>query len=81
MSYMDSFVLQLPVEKLPAYRRMTRKCGKKWMEHDALAYTECLADEVKPGKLTSVKLKPGETVVLRGSSMCHARIVIVSTEC
>jgi uncharacterized protein YbaA (DUF1428 family) len=35
MSYMDGFVLQLPVEKLPAYRRMTRKCGKKWMEHHA----------------------------------------------
>ncbi|MDQ3510286.1 MAG: DUF1428 domain-containing protein, partial [Pseudomonadota bacterium] len=33
----------------------------------ALAYTECVADDVQPGKRTSfpqsVKLKPGETVV------------------
>jgi uncharacterized protein YbaA (DUF1428 family) len=41
--------------------------GKVWREHGALAYTECVADDVKPGKLTSfpqaVKLKPGETVI------------------
>ncbi|GLQ46300.1 hypothetical protein GCM10007862_13510 [Dyella lipolytica] len=66
MSYVDGFVLPIPLDKLPEYRRMTRKCGKIWMEHGALAYTECLADDVKPGKVTSfpqaVKLKPGETV-------------------
>jgi uncharacterized protein YbaA (DUF1428 family) len=67
MSYVDGFVLPVPVDNLPAYRRLTRRCGKVWMEHGALAYTECLADDVKPGKYTSfpqsVKLKPGETVV------------------
>jgi uncharacterized protein YbaA (DUF1428 family) len=55
------------VEKLRPDRRMTRKCGKICTEHGALAYTECLADDVKPGKLTSfpqsLKLKLGETVV------------------
>ena len=38
-----------------------------WREHGALEYVECIADDVKPGKVTSfpqsVKLKPGETVV------------------
>ena len=67
MNYVDGFVLPIPVKKLPVYRRMARQCGKIWMEHGALAYTECMADDVKPGKLTSfpqsVKLKPGETVV------------------
>jgi len=67
MSYVDGFVLPVPIEKLPAYRRMAQKAGKIWIEHGALAYHECVADDVKPGKHTSfpqaVKLKPGETVV------------------
>jgi uncharacterized protein YbaA (DUF1428 family) len=67
MSYVDGFVVPVPLDKLPAYRRLARLCGKIWMEHGALAYTECLADNVKPGKHTSfpqsVKLKPDETVV------------------
>lgn len=68
MNYVDGFVLPVPLDQLPAYRRLTRLCGKVWMEHGALAYTECIADDVKPGKRTSfpqsVKLKAGETVVL-----------------
>lgn len=67
MSYVDGFVLPVPIEKLPAYRRMAQKAGKIWIEHGALAYHECVADDVKPGKHTSfpqaVKLKPGETVI------------------
>ena len=38
--------------------------GKIWRDHGALAYVECVADDVKPGKWTSfpqaVKLKKGE---------------------
>ena len=52
--------------KLAAYRNMSRKAGKIWREYGALAYVECVADDVKPGKSTSfpqaVKLKPGEAV-------------------
>jgi len=67
MSYVDGFVAPVPKRKLEAYRRMARTAGKVWREHGALAYTEGVADDVKPGKHTSfpqsVKLKPGETVV------------------
>lgn len=67
MSYVDGFVLPVPIKNLAAYRRIARKAGKIWREHGALEYFECVADDVKPGKLTSfpqsVKLKPGETVV------------------
>jgi uncharacterized protein YbaA (DUF1428 family) len=67
MNYVDGFVVPVPKKNLAAYRRMARKAGKIWMAHGALAYTECVADDVKPGKLTSfpqsVKLKPSETVV------------------
>lgn len=67
MAYVDGFVLPVPKENLAAYRRMARLAGKVWREHGALAYVECIEDDVKPGKHTSfpqsVKLKPGEVVV------------------
>jgi len=67
MSYVDGFVLPVPVKNLPAYKRMSRLMGKVWREHGALEYRECVADDVKPGKHTSfpqsVKLEAGETVV------------------
>jgi uncharacterized protein YbaA (DUF1428 family) len=67
MHYVDGFVLPVPKKKLQAYRRMARKAGKIWREHGALDYKECVADDVKPGKLTSfpqsVKLKRGEVVM------------------
>jgi uncharacterized protein YbaA (DUF1428 family) len=65
--YVDGFVVPVPKKKLEAYRRMARTAGKVWREYGALPYCECVADDVKPGKLTSfpqsVKLKPDETVV------------------
>jgi uncharacterized protein YbaA (DUF1428 family) len=67
MSYVDGFVVPVPLKKLAAYRRMARKAGKVWKEHGALDYKEWISDDVKVGKLTSfprsVKLKRGETVV------------------
>jgi uncharacterized protein YbaA (DUF1428 family) len=66
MAYVDGFVLPEPKKNVAAYRRMARKAGKVWKEYGALEFRECVADDVKPGKLTSfpqsVKLKPGETV-------------------
>ena len=65
--YVDGFVLPVPKRKLAAYLKMARKCGKVWREHGALEYREAVADDVKPGKVTSfpqaVKLKAGETVI------------------
>jgi uncharacterized protein YbaA (DUF1428 family) len=66
MHYVDGFVLPVPKRKLAAYRKMARLAGRIWREYGALQYFECVADDVKPGKLTSfpqaVKLKKGETV-------------------
>jgi uncharacterized protein YbaA (DUF1428 family) len=65
--YVDGFVIPVPLDKVDAYRRLARKAARVWLKHGALAATECVADDVKPGKLTSfpqaVKLKDGETVV------------------
>ncbi len=67
LTYVDGFVVPVPAKNLAAYRRMASMAGKVWREHGALEYTECVADDVKPGKRTSfpqsVKLKPGEKVV------------------
>jgi uncharacterized protein YbaA (DUF1428 family) len=65
--YVDGFVVPVPIKNLDAYRRMARKAGNIWKEYGAIEYVECVADDVKPGKVTSfpqaVKLKPDETVV------------------
>ena len=67
MAYVDGFVLPVPKKNLAAYRRMAPKAGKIWREFGALHYMECVADDVKVGKVTSfpqaVKLKPDEVVV------------------
>jgi uncharacterized protein YbaA (DUF1428 family) len=65
--YVDGFLVPVPKKKLAAYREMARKAGKIWKEYGALEFRECVAEDVKKGKVTSfpqaVKLKPGETVV------------------
>jgi uncharacterized protein YbaA (DUF1428 family) len=66
MAYVDGFVLAVPKKNAQAYRRIAQKAGRIWCEHGAIDYKECVADEVKPGKLTSfpqsVKLKKNEVV-------------------
>lgn len=66
MSYVDGFVIAVPKKNVKAYQTMARKAGKLWIEHGALEFRECIADDVKPGKVTSfpqaVKLKKGEVV-------------------
>ena len=67
MPYVDGFVVPVPKKKIEAYRRLARKAGKVWRDHGAIEFKECIADDVKMGKLTSfprsVKRKPNETVV------------------
>jgi len=67
MVYVDGFVVPMPKKKVQAYRRLAQKAGKVWREHGALEFRECIADDVKVGKLTSfprsVKLKPSETLM------------------
>jgi uncharacterized protein YbaA (DUF1428 family) len=66
--YVDGFVVPVPKDRLAEYKRFARKFDALWIRHGALEVHECVADDVKPGKLTSfpqaVKLKPDEVVVL-----------------
>jgi uncharacterized protein YbaA (DUF1428 family) len=65
--YVDGFVVPVPTARLDAYRQMADASGRIWKEHGALAFHECVADDVKPGQVTSfpqsVQLKDDETVV------------------
>ncbi len=67
MPYVDGFVIPVPKNKVDAYREIATRCGEIWREHGALQFRECVADDVKPGKLTSfpqsVDLQDGETVI------------------
>ncbi len=64
--YVDGFVLPIPKKKLGEYKKMAKLAAKVWLDHGAIEYHECMADDVKPGKVTSfpqsVKLKAGEVV-------------------
>ncbi|OQW55039.1 MAG: RNA signal recognition particle [Proteobacteria bacterium SG_bin7] len=65
-NYVDGFVLPVPKKNVKAYVKMATLCSKVWVEHGALDYYECAADDVKKGKITSfpqcVKLKKNEVV-------------------
>ena len=65
--YVDGFVIPVPRKNLPLYKKWAKISGKVWLEHGAIDYVECVADDVKAGKVTSfpqsVKLKKGEVVI------------------
>ena len=67
MPYVDGFVVPVPKDKIEAYKEMATRCGEIWREHGALEFRECIAEDVKPGKLTSfpqsVDMQEGETVL------------------
>lgn len=67
VKYVDAFVIPLPKKNFAKYRKMAKLFGKICREYGALEYVECIADDVKKGKITSfprsVKLKAGETVI------------------
>lgn len=66
MAYVDGFVLPVKRERLAEYLKLARLGRKLWLEHGALDYHECIADDAPVGKLTSfprsVKLKDDEVV-------------------
>jgi uncharacterized protein YbaA (DUF1428 family) len=67
MSYVDGFVLAVPKQNVEAYKEIARKAGEVWKEHGALAYVECVGDDVPYGELTSfpraVQAKEDEIVI------------------
>lgn len=67
MTYVDGFIVAVPKQNIDAYLEMARRAGEIWKQHGALAYVECIGDDVPHGKLTSfpraVQATEDETVV------------------
>lgn len=66
--YADGFVIPIPKKNLAQYRRIATKAGKVWREYGALAYFECVGDDLEPEGIVAtfprtVKTRPGETVI------------------
>jgi len=53
MSYVDGFVVAVPRANIEPYKAMARLAGEVWKEHGALAYVECIGDDVPYGERTS----------------------------
>lgn len=68
MAYVDGFVLAVPKSNLDAYKAHARKFGEVWKQHGALAFVECVGDDVPYGERTSfpraVQATDDEVVVL-----------------
>ncbi len=47
-NYVDGFVLIVPKNKVAEYRKMAAGAAKIWMKHGALAYKECMGDDLAP---------------------------------
>jgi uncharacterized protein YbaA (DUF1428 family) len=65
--YVDGFIVPVPKDSLDDYEAMATLGRTIWMEHGALGYVECIADDVPYGELTSfpraVQQQEGETVI------------------
>ena len=64
--YVDGFVIPVPRRNLDTYRRMSRRAGRIWREHGALAFHENVMDDVPDGVIPftrAARAKRGEVVM------------------
>jgi uncharacterized protein YbaA (DUF1428 family) len=66
--YVDGFLLPIALEKIPEYQKIATKAGAVWKEHGAIAYWECVGDDLKYPDMASFRTAAGcndnETVVI-----------------
>jgi uncharacterized protein YbaA (DUF1428 family) len=67
MSYVDGFIVPVPVGKKDAYREMAATAAPIFQEHGALHVMECWGNDLPRGKTTdfymATKAEEGENVV------------------
>lgn len=66
--YIDGFVVPVPKKGVDKYMKISKKAGRIWKKHGALAYYEAAGDDlIIPGMKTNfpklAKTKSNETVV------------------
>jgi uncharacterized protein YbaA (DUF1428 family) len=57
--YVDGFVLPLKEDQAEAYLKIAEAAGKIWMDHGALAYVECLGDDLHVEEMTPFPVMAG----------------------
>lgn len=66
-NYIDGFVIPVPRANLDTYKRVAKKASKVWKDHGALAYFECVGDDMEVEKMTPfpklAKARPDEVVI------------------
>ncbi len=68
--YIDAYVLVVPKDKVAQYKKVAKQGGDLWIKHGALAYKECMGDDLSPDMggfpylqfPKMAKAKPDETV-------------------
>lgn len=53
--YVDGFVLVVPKDKTEEYKKMASEGRDMWMRHGALAYYECVGDDLEPKETGGMK--------------------------
>ena len=53
--YVDGFVLVVPKDKTEEYKKMAEEGKETWMRHGALAYFECIGDDLEPKEMDGMK--------------------------
>ena len=65
--YADVYLLPIPEENVPAYKKMATAAGKLFIKHGALKYREYVASDLNAEDVLPfpkvIKLKPAETIV------------------
>ncbi len=66
-TYVDGFVIPIPIANRVAYKKMAKEAALVWKKYGALDYKECRADDVTPEMVTftfpkMAKVKEGEEV-------------------
>ena len=66
--YADGFLIPIPKDQIDNYREIARFAGSIWKEHGAVAYYECVGDDLDVKDQISFPTltgaEPGETVIL-----------------
>lgn len=66
--YVDGFLLPIAPEKITEYQQIASKAGAVWKDHGAIAYWECVGDDLDIQDMVSFRKAAGcndnETVVL-----------------
>ncbi len=65
--YVDGYVIPIKKRKVKDYLRMAKLGARLWKDHGAVAYAECVGDDLAAhfgqGFRKMARLAPGETVI------------------